>query len=125
MGKLWENCGTRFLGVYFTCVVRQENSDMEYFFQIVLARIVAIFAWSCKSFSQSCSISIKGNNLCYQSYFLIHCIQTKLTFIYQLQNVCKYIGGSNIGLERLCLGHKIFQSHEIPILNFQITFKRV
>ena len=36
------NCGTRFLGVYLTCVFRQEKSDMKYLFQVVLARIVAL-----------------------------------------------------------------------------------
>ena len=37
----WENCGTKFPGVYLRCVVRQEISDMKYFFQVVSARIVA------------------------------------------------------------------------------------
>ena len=32
-------------------------------------------------------------------------------FIYQLQEVLKYVGSSKVRLARLCLGHKIFQLH--------------
>ena len=45
-------------------------------------------------------------------------------FIYQLQEVLKYVGSSMVSLARLCLGHKIFQLHEIPTLNFQNNVQR-
>ena len=48
----------------------------------------------------------------------------KNNFIYQLQEVLKYVGSSKVSLARLCLGHKIFHLYEIPTQNFQITFKR-